>query len=167
MTSMADRFRRWFEYEQDAHAKVLASLDTVPADRRDAAEYHRAVGIFAHVVAARRVWLFRLGATPTPPAALFPDRPDPAAVAAEWEAVRRLWADYLAAATDTDLDRVFEYQSFDSGQFRNRVEDVLAQLFGHSSYHRGQIAMLVRAAGGQPARTDLVHWCRAPLPGGG
>jgi uncharacterized damage-inducible protein DinB len=44
------------------------------------------------------------------------------------------------------------------------VEDILAQLFGHSSYHRGQIAMLVRAAGGEPAVTDLIYWCREGVP---
>jgi uncharacterized damage-inducible protein DinB len=67
---------------------------------------------------------------------------------------------------DDELTREFEYQSLDAGRFRNRIEDILAQLFGHSSYHRGQIAMLVRAAGGQPAITDLVFWCRQPVPGG-
>lgn len=33
-----ERYRRWFEYEKDAHAKVFASFDTVPSDRRDSAE---------------------------------------------------------------------------------------------------------------------------------
>jgi uncharacterized damage-inducible protein DinB len=56
-----------------------------------------------------------------------------------------------------------EYQSLDSGRFRNRVEEVLTQLFGHSWYHRGQIAMLVRAAGGEPAVTDFIFWCREPV----
>ena len=63
------RFRRWFEYEQDAHAKVLSSLDTVPADRRTGPEYRKAVSLFAHVVAGRRMWLGRLGVLP--PAAGF------------------------------------------------------------------------------------------------
>lgn len=30
--AMADRFRIWFEYEQDAHAKVVRSLESVPVD---------------------------------------------------------------------------------------------------------------------------------------
>ena len=59
--------------------------------------------------------------------------------------------------------RVFEYQSLDAGRFCNCIEDILAQLFGHSSYHRGQIATLVCAAGGEPAITDLIYWCREPV----
>ena len=160
---LADRFRRWFEYEQDAHAKVLASFDTVPPDRRDGREFKKAVALLGHVVAARRVWLFRFGILPTAGALFLDDEnPDPARVEAEWREVRDLWADYLASVTDAELARVFEYQSFDAGRFRNRVEDILAQLFGHSWYHRGQIAVLVRAAGGTPAVTDLIYWCREP-----
>ena len=69
---------------------------------------------------------------------------------------------YLERVSDDDLLRTFEYQSLDAGRFCNRIADILTQLFGHSLYHRGQIAMLVRAAGGEPAVTDFVYWCREP-----
>ena len=160
---LADRFRRWFVYERDAHAKVFASLGTVPADRRGGPEYRKAVSLMAHVVAARQVWLHRLGVGPAPTRPLF-DEEDAALpdVAAEWEAAAAGWEAYLGGVTDADLAKEFEYRSFDGGRFRNAVEDVLAQLFGHSSYHRGQVAVLVRAAGGTPAVTDLIYWCRQP-----
>ena len=58
--TLITRFRRWFEYEEDAHAKVLASLDTIPSDRRDGPEYRKAVSLFAHIVMGRRIWLGRL-----------------------------------------------------------------------------------------------------------
>jgi uncharacterized damage-inducible protein DinB len=160
------RYRRWFDYERDAHAKVFASLDTVPADRQSGPEYRKAVSLLGHVVAAREVWLWRLGVLATQPGPLFrDDDPDLPRTAATWEKVQAAWATYLAGLTDADLARVFEYQSFDAGRFRNRIEDVLTQLFGHSWYHRGQIAVLVRAAGGTPAVTDLIYWCREPVVG--
>ena len=46
-TNVIDRYRRWFEYEQDAHAKVLASFETVPPDRRESSEFRRAVAILS------------------------------------------------------------------------------------------------------------------------
>jgi uncharacterized damage-inducible protein DinB len=156
------RYRRWFEYELDAHAKVLASFDSVPADRRESSEFRKAVALFAHIVAARRMWLARLGVIPAAPGSLFPDDLELAQVANTWREVQALWRDFLAGTDDDALAREFEYQSLDAARFRNRVEDVLAQLFGHSSYHRGQIAMLVRAAGGEPAITDFIFWCREP-----
>ena len=87
-------------------------------------------------------------------------------LAADWRAAESLWTEYLARCDDAELSREIEYQSLDSGRFRNRVEDVLTQLFGHSWYHRGQIAMLVRAAGGEPAVTDFIFWCREPVGAG-
>jgi uncharacterized damage-inducible protein DinB len=162
-TDVIARYRRWFEYEQDAHAKVLASFDSVPTERRETQEFRKAVALFAHIVAARRMWLARLGVIPTAPGSLFPDDPQLAQVANTWREVQESWRAFLAGADDAALAREFEYQSLDAGRFRNRVEDILAQLFGHSSYHRGQIAMLIRAAGGEPAITDLIFWCREPV----
>lgn len=164
---MIARFRRWFEYEQDAHDKVLASLETVPPERRTGPDYRKAVAIFAHIVGARQVWLHRLGVIPKGTGGLFPDDPQLDAVIAAWRTLELQWVEYLARIDDTDLDPIIEYQSFDGGRFRNRIEDILTQLFGHSWYHRGQIAVLVRTAGGQPAATDLVYWCREPVTGGG
>jgi uncharacterized damage-inducible protein DinB len=164
---IATRFQRWFEYECDAHAKTLRSLESVPAERRTAAEFAKALGILAHVAAARRLWLARLGIAPGQPGPLFPQNPALADVTAALHAAQAMWSDYLARVTDEDIARVVEYQSIDGGRFRNRVEDILAQLFGHSSYHRGQIAVLVRAAGGEPAITDLIFWCREPIPPAG
>jgi uncharacterized damage-inducible protein DinB len=161
---MISRYRRWFEYEQNAHAKVVESLETVPADRRSGPEFRRAVAILSHVIAARRMWLGRLGVIPISPTPLFPEGAELGKVADELRSVEARWTEYFGRLTDEDLGRVFEYQSLDAGRFRNRIEDILAQLFGHSSYHRGQIAMLVRAAGGEPAVTDLIYWCREPVP---
>jgi uncharacterized damage-inducible protein DinB len=155
------RFQRWFEYEKDAHAKVIRSLETVPADRRSSSEYRRAVEMLGHMVAARRVWLSRLrGKAPSWEVGI-----QLPAVITEWQEVQRGWTEYFAQLTESDMVRSFEYQSSDAGRFRNRIEDILAQLFGHSWYHRGQIAMLIRAAGGEPAATDLVFWCREPVSG--
>jgi uncharacterized damage-inducible protein DinB len=62
---MKKRFRRWFQYEQDAHRKVLDSLHSVPAARRAEPSYQQAINLLAHIVEARRLWLFRLGAAET------------------------------------------------------------------------------------------------------
>jgi uncharacterized damage-inducible protein DinB len=42
-------------------------------------------------------------------------------------------------------------------------KNVLIQLFGHSLYHRGQIALLLRRIGAEPASTDFVFWTRQAI----
>src|SRR5262245_20888914 len=61
MKSLADRFRRWYEYERDCNAKSLEMLASVPVERRADAQFQKAVDRMAHLVMARRRWLHRLG----------------------------------------------------------------------------------------------------------
>ena len=163
---LADRFRRWFRYERESHGKTLASLESVPAAARDSDAYRKAVGLLAHVVLARWLWLTRLGAapegSPLPKSdeEFFPMDVDPGEMRARLAAMEDAWASYLETLDDEALARVFTYRSLDGPAYRNTVEEILTQLFGHSWYHRGQIASLVRALGGAPARTDFVFWAR-------
>lgn len=162
-THIADRFRRLFEYEKDAHTKVIASLVAVSADKRSSPSYQKAVDLFAHICAARRLWLYRFGATSESPRDLFPQGVAADSLASLAEEMHAAWSDYLSRLDDAETARVFEYRSIDGGQFRNSIEDILTQLFGHSLYHRGQIAMLLRSIESDPAVTDFVFWSREAI----
>jgi uncharacterized damage-inducible protein DinB len=158
MTSLADRFRQWYEYERDCNAKSLAMLASVPVDRRASAEFQKAVGRMAHLVAARRRWLHRLGHLPTAPE-LFPTTAlaDLEAAVADTE---RAWVAYLGQLDDAQLAREVEWVAGDGHRYRWTVEGVLTQTFGHAWYHRGQIAQLVAALGGKAVDTDYIFWCK-------
>jgi len=160
-----DRYRRWFEYEQEAHRKTLASLHAVPDGQRSSALFQKAVDLFAHLMAARRMWLFRFGASSEAPRELFPQGVAVERLAAEMEEMHAVWEAYLNRLDEAELARVFEYRSWDGAWYRNSVEDILTQLFGHSWYHRGQIALLLRSCGAEPAVTDFVFWCREAVTG--
>jgi uncharacterized damage-inducible protein DinB len=161
-TSLIDRYRRWFEYEKDSHAKTLDSLNAVPEELRQSEEFRKAVYLLGHITAARRMWLFRFGVVKEK-AELFPPETSLAELPAQISEMEKLWSQYLSQLNDTDLARVFEYESYEGPRFQNTIEDILTQLFGHSWYHRGQIAALVRTMGTEPAVTDFVFWARQPL----
>ena len=170
--SAADTYRRWFEYEQDSHAKVLAALAAVAEELRDGEAYRKAVTLMAHIVAARWLWLSRFngpqsvpaGFAPQTVADFFPDNLSCADLAPRMAEMHAGWAKYLAGLTDAELARVFEYRSLEGPRFRNTIEEILTQLFGHSLYHRGQIAMLLRSIGAEPPITDFVFWARELVP---
>ena len=166
MTTIADRYRRWFAYEKDAHQKTLLSLGTVPAERRSDPSFRKAVSLVGHLVAARQLWLHRLGVRPSGPttiAEFFPENLTLDELASRLHDMHGEWDDYLAGLDEIELARVFEYRALEGDRFRNRVEDIVTQLFGHSWYHRGQTASLVRELGGEPAATDYVFWVREPV----
>lgn len=158
-----DRYRRWFEFEQDAHDKTMRSLEGAPATAQSAPDYQKCVDLMAHVVAARWTWLYRLGGVGQPPAEIFPQRVGLAQLKVDLGRMHAVWSAFLTGLSDTDLGRVFEYTRVDGNRYSNTVEDTLTQLYGHSLYHRGQIAMLLRRMGAEPAATDFIFWARQPL----
>lgn len=83
----------------------------------------------AHIVAARRMWLFRFGVT-SEPVELFPQNVTLAELPVLIAAMQQEWADYLDGLADSELNRVFKYQSYEGVWFRNTIEDILTQLFG-------------------------------------
>jgi uncharacterized damage-inducible protein DinB len=163
--TLSDRYRRWFEYEKDSHAKVLDSLNATPQDLSIHPSFRKAVDLLAHIVAARRLWLFRLGVLDEGPTDIFPQGVQLSNLGAQLDQMHSEWTFFMDGLTDDELGRKFEYRSLEGESFRNTVEDILTQLFGHSWYHRGQIATLLRAIGAEPAVTDFVFWCREPIDG--
>ena len=160
--NLSDRYRRWFDYEKDSHARTIASLQAVPSELRDGDAFRKAVYLMGHIIAARQMWLFRLGIT-AGNAELFPKEVTLVQVTEQISEMETLWSEYLLRIDDAELERVVEYQSYEGPRFRNSVEEIFTQLFGHSWYHRGQIAQLIRSIGAEPAVTDFVFWAREPV----
>ncbi len=163
MKSLADRFRRWYDYERDCNARSLEMLASVPVERRSAAEFQKAVDRMAHLVAARRRWLHRLGHLPEAPG-FFPQGTRLAELPALVADTEAAWVAYLSRLDEGELARVLEWQATDGRRYRWDVEGVLTQVFGHAWYHRGRIAQLVAALGGKAVDTDYIFWCKlAPV----
>jgi uncharacterized damage-inducible protein DinB len=159
MKTLADRFRRWFEYERDCNAKSLQMLESVPVERRKEAEFQKAVDRMAHLVAARRRWLQRLGLRSDAPS-LFPQHTVLADLPALIADVESGWDSYLSQLDEAELARILEWEAGDGHRYRWDVEGVLTQTFGHAWYHRGQIAQLVAKLGGKAVDTDYIFWCK-------
>jgi len=158
----AEKYQRWFEYEVDSNAKVLASLQAVPDNLRVLPEFQKAVNLMAHLVAARNMWLYRLGHG-AKPADLFPSTTPISELPQLISAMESAWRSYFDKLNDGQLGQSFDYHSYEGPKFRNTIEDVLTQLYGHSLYHRGQIALILRTIGAEPAPTDFIYWTREPL----
>ena len=160
--SFTERFGNWYEYERDCNAKSVRMLQSVPPEARASPQFTRAVGKMAHLIAARHMWLFRLGVVADRPESWFPPttlEQLPAAV----EAIEQRWTEYLARLTDADLAADFVCTGGDGRRYRWRLLDLLTQVFGHAWYHRGQIAMLVKDLGGDAVDTDYIFWNRPKL----
>ena len=162
--TMIGRYHRWFTYEKDVHQKVLASFESVPMEQRTSLAYQKAIDLFAHLAAARLIWLQRFGVREQSSKDFFPVGSTLENLASLISDMHEAWTEYLVTLDEAELSRYFEYQSLDGGRFRSTIDDILTQLFGHSWYHRGQIAALIKSIGGTPAITDFVYWSRESIP---
>lgn len=136
---------------QWADARVLESLrqPRVPA---------RALQLYAHVVGAEHVWLTRLEqrerALPVWPTLTLDEC---ARVASE---NARGFREYVDRLTSADLQRTVHYRNSAGLEFDSGIEEILLHVAMHGSYHRGQVTLLVRDAGAEPAPSDYIAFVR-------
>jgi uncharacterized damage-inducible protein DinB len=134
-----------------ADERVLESL-------RQPAVSQRARDLYAHLLGAEHLWLARLEQR-TPAVAVWP-----LLTADECERLARenrgAFRAYVDRLTSGDLRRTVHYRNSAGQEFDSAVEDILVHVAMHGSYHRGQVALLVRDAGAEPQPTDFIAFVR-------
>ena len=149
---MHEYYLRLFKYDHWANQECLTALTGAPV------ALPKALRLIAHTLSAQHLWLERIqGAQPT--IAVWPDSTikDCKALAQKMSSA---WKDYLSSLPATGMDCTAEYRNSKGEPWSSRVEDVLIHVLMHSMYHRGQVALEMRAAGVQPAYTDFIHGVR-------
>lgn len=155
---------RMFAYDHWANRECLRALrvsagaGAAGAGPGAGAELRAGLGRMAHILSAEKLWLERIGRTPQSMAVW------PTSTLEECETLAdemaAAWKEYLTKLAPNGLEETIEYKNSKGEPWRSRVEDVLVHVIMHSAYHRGQIAMEMRAAGMEPAYTDFIHAVR-------
>ncbi len=70
------------------------------------------------------------------------------------------WISFIENLEEQKLSSVIKYKNSKGEDYQNHLSDIITHVINHSSYHRGQIALLVRNSGGIPAVTDYIAYCR-------
>lgn len=71
------------------------------------------------------------------------------------------WAEWIAAATEPQLQHVFAYQNTKREQFKQPVYEMIQHVMNHGTYHRGQIVTLLRQLGVEKIpQTDYIVFAR-------
>lgn len=127
---------------------MLRALPTAPT---------QALTLFAHIVGAQHIWRTRIaGIAPT-------FTVWPTLVLDECERLARenhAALSRIAGGDATVLARIVPYTNLAGHHYENSVADILFHVTHHAMYHRGQVTMLVREAGGTPLATDYIMFLR-------
>jgi len=155
--------QRLYDYNRWANERVLESLQPIGQEvftSNKQASHGSIRGIIAHIAAAEWIWLERWKGSS--PAGLLPEsESETFEIAAQ--RLRKIDDDlkqFTTRLTQEDLDGSRGYKTTEGKPYSNVLSDMLLHLANHSSYHRGQIATLLRQSGAVPQSTDFILFIR-------
>lgn len=61
---------------------------------------------------------------------------------------------------ERNLDEIIIYRNSKGDKFQNSIQEIFFHFINHSTYHRGQIAMLMKQTGLEPINTDYIFYKR-------
>jgi uncharacterized damage-inducible protein DinB len=148
---MKKYFLKLYQYNAWASDRVLKCLNS------QSIKDEKVLTLMGHIVAAQFLWLHRIKGLPAPKVKLWGSYTLAQLLDMADDAGKQ-WIEYVES-TD-DFDRELTYRNYVNDPYTNNVETIMIHLVNHSSYHRAQIAMLLRQKGMEPVNTDFITYDR-------
>lgn len=148
---MKDFFLKWYEYNAWANRKVISCLE------RQTVTDEKILSVFGHLMAANFIWLNRIKDLPKSKYELW-GKYDLVELRTMVEEADQLWMSFLHE--HENFDRIMKYRNYVGDYFENNVQQIMIHLVNHGTYHRGQVAMLLRQKGYEPVNTDFITYDR-------
>jgi uncharacterized damage-inducible protein DinB len=148
---MKKYFLKLYNYNAWANDRILRCL------QRQGVTDEKILTLMGHIVAAQFLWLHRIKGLPSPSVKLWGSYTLAQLLEMADDAGKQ-WIEYVEA-TD-NFDRELTYRNYINEPYTNNVEMIMIHLVNHSSYHRAQIAMLLRQKGLEPVNTDFITYDR-------
>lgn len=148
---MSAHLRRLLDHLSWANERALASLRETADDE--------GLRLLAHLLATEKVWLTRIRTGDSSGLEIWPELTLEGCEGLMGENLAG-YRDLLEELPEEDLSGTVAYENSRGVEFRTPVDEILLHVFMHGSYHRGQIAARVRAAGGEPVNTDVITFVR-------
>lgn len=153
------------EYDRWANHRVLRAASALTPEQftRDlGGGFHSIRDTLVHIIAGEWIWLQYWKAPPRSPElladlrkrreALFqPDGfPTVAAVESQWAEIEKAQVEFVHRLTNESLGEMLPFRG---SEFK--LAHLMQHLANHSTYHRGQIALMLRQLGAEPLPTDF------------
>ena len=148
---MKQFFLKWYSYNAWANRTIITCLE------RQSVNDEKILAILGHLVSANFIWLNRIKGLPKSEFKLWGDY-SLSQLKQMVEDADAQWMDFINS-TD-DFNRLLKYNNYVGDYFESNVEQIMIHLVNHGSYHRGQVAMLLRQKGFEPVNTDYITYDR-------
>lgn len=148
---MKEYFLKLYRYNAWSNDRVINCLV------RQKVSHVKILSLMGHIVAAQFLWLHRIKGLPPPSIKLWDNYQLDNLVKLTADANKR-WLEFVEN-TD-DFNRELTYKNYTGDPYTNNVESIMIHLVNHSTYHRAQIALLLRENGLEPVNTDFITYDR-------
>jgi uncharacterized damage-inducible protein DinB len=157
MRGGAEQIRSLFAYNKWANDKIIAAAEPLSEEEFEkefGGSYGSLRGTLPHILWAQQIWLARW-TNQTRPLEPMPDRSGIAEGFAESHNAMEAFADSL---TDDDWPRLIEYVDSKGVNHRRPLGSLATHVVNHGTYHRGEAALMLTAAGHSPGDLDYVYF---------
>jgi uncharacterized damage-inducible protein DinB len=148
---MKEYFQKLYRYNEWANQRVIGALE------KQAVDDEKVLSLLSHLLSAQFLWLHRIKDLPPPDVQLWKTYPLSRLreMAAEGS---KQWIEFIESTAN--FNRILKYKNYVGDYYENNVEHIMMHLVNHGTYHRGQIALLLRQKGFEPINTDFITYDR-------
>ena len=154
----AERLMAYHHWANDCLLDVVAALPAEALERPLGGSFGSLRGLLKHMIGAELLWLERWrGRSPT----AWPEvaGADGDGFRQEWKVVKAGEREMLAATPPDALAAArVSYVNLQGQPFTYPLRDVLRHLANHGTYHRGQLAHMLRELGSRAPMTDYLFY---------
>jgi uncharacterized damage-inducible protein DinB len=148
-----------FDYNYWANHRMMGVVETLTTEQfiKDFGENVGSIrSKVVHIMGGEKIWLTRWQGS-SPKSLLDPqDFPNQIIVKETWEEIEKQMIEFITGLNEEKLNKIISYTSTEGKSFSYPLWQMLKHLINHSTYHRGQVATLLRQVGVAPKSTDLI-----------
>lgn len=148
---MKEYFLKLYQYNTWANSRVLGALT------QQKVTDDKILTLMSHVMAAQLLWLHRILGLPAPDVELWKKYSLERLQQLSEEGSSR-WLQFIE--DHDDFNRQLRYHNYVGHSFENNIEHIMIHTVNHATYHRGQVALLMRERGYEPVNTDFITYDR-------
>ncbi len=150
---MKPYYQRLYKYNEWANEKLLTLIETSGTNDREV------FVALSHYLAAQEIWISRIEGRS-------------ARVGGVWEVydlarckelaaqTAASWNEKLAVMEEAGYFNIIAYKNTQGNYYETPVVDIVCHCVNHATYHRAQIARMLRALGVTPVNTDFITYAR-------